>query len=293
MSWWAIDVRTAPERRNGMTAWLVARTGQAVEERDDGTLVTFAPDEAAAAALVTQLSQEVDATARTERRPLDSVDWSTQWREGLGSRRFGRLTVVPSWLPEASNADPHTVVLDPESAFGSGEHGSTRAALTLLEQLLRPGQLVLDLGSGSGILAIAAVKLGAARAIGIENDPEANRVAQRNADRNGVSDTVQLLEGDAGLLAPLAGPADLILSNILRHANTALLPAIAAALTPVGLAIFSGMEQSEAPEFRQALLDAGFTPIEETIDSGWWGVAARPFAALRAGFSRLSRPSRP
>ena len=293
MSWWAIDVRTAPERRNGMTAWLVARTGQAVEERDDGTLVTFAPDEAAAAALVTQLSQEVDATARTERRPLDSVDWSTQWREGLGSRRFGRLTVVPSWLPEASNADPHTVVLDPESAFGSGEHGSTRAALTLLEQLLRPGQLVLDLGSGSGILAIAAVKLGAARAIGIENDPEANRVAQRNADRNGVSDTVQLLEGDAGLLAPLAGPADLILSNILRHANTALLPAIAAALTPVGLAIFSGMEQSEAPEFRQALLDAGFTPIEETIDSGWWGVAARPFAALRAGFFRLSRPSRP
>jgi len=276
MSWWAIDVRTAPERRNGMTAWLVARTGQAVEERDDGTLVTFAPDEAAAAALVTQLGQEVDATARTERRPLDSVDWSTQWREGLGSRRFGRLTVVPSWLPEASNADPHTVVLDPESAFGSGEHGSTRAALTLLEQLLRPGQLVLDLGSGSGILAIAAVKLGAARAIGIENDPEANRVAQRNADRNGVSDTVQLLEGDAGLLAPLAGPADLILSNILRHANTALLPAIAAALTPVGLAIFSGMEQSEAPEFRQALRDAGFTPIEETIDSGWWGVAARP-----------------
>jgi len=276
MSWWAIDVRTAPERRNGMTAWLVARTGQAVEERDDGTLVTFAPDEAAAAALVTQLGQEVDATARTERRPLDSVDWSTQWREGLGSRRFGRLTVVPSWLPEASNADPHTVVLDPESAFGSGEHGSTRAALTLLEQLLRPGQLVLDLGSGSGILAIAAVKLGAARAIGIENDPEANRVAQRNADRNGVSDTVQLLEGDAGLLAPLAGPADLILSNILRHANTALLPAIAAALTPVGLAIFSGMEQSEAPEFRQALRDAGFTPSEETIDSGWWGVAARP-----------------
>lgn len=276
MSWWAIDVRTAPERRDGMTAWLVARTGHAVEERDDGTLVTFAPDEAAAEALVTQLGREVDATARTERRLLEPVDWSTGWRHGLGSRRFGRLTVVPSWLPEAETSDPHTVVLDPESAFGSGEHGSTRAALTLLEQLLLPGQLVLDLGSGSGILAIAAVKLGASRAIGIETDPEANRVASRNVARNGVAGRVDLLDGDAGILAPLLGPADLILSNILRTANTGLLPAIAVALAPGGLAIFSGMEQEEAPEFRPALIGAGYTLVRETVDSGWWGVAARP-----------------
>lgn len=276
MSWWAIDVRTAPERREGLTAWLVARTGHSVEERDDGTLVTFAPDEAAAAALVTQLGEEADATALTERRMLDAVDWSTGWRHGLGSRRFGRLTVVPSWLPEAGSADAHTVVLDPESAFGSGEHGSTRAALALLERLLRPGQRVLDLGSGSGILAIAAVKLGAARAIGIENDPEANPVAQRNAERNGVGDRVQILEGDAGVLAPLAGPADLILSNILRNANTLLLPAIAAALVPGGVAIFSGMEQSEAQEFRLALASAKYSIGQETVDAGWWAVAATP-----------------
>src|SRR4051812_30546023 len=162
MSWWAIDVRTPADRREVLGAWLVARTGHAVEERDDGTLVTFAPDEVSADALVTDLGREVDGAARTERRPLQPVDWSTQWREGLAARRFGRLTVVPSWQPEAATPDAHTVVLDPESAFGSGEHGSTRAALTLLEQLLLPGQLVLDLGSGSGILAIAAVKLGAA-----------------------------------------------------------------------------------------------------------------------------------
>ena len=77
------------------------------------------------------------------------------------------------------------VVLDPETAFGSGEHGSTRAALALLERQLRPGDRVLDLGSGSGILAIAAVKLGAARAIGIEIDAEANVVAVRNASGTG------------------------------------------------------------------------------------------------------------
>jgi ribosomal protein L11 methyltransferase len=275
MSWWAIDVRAAPDRRDGLSAWLVARTGHAVEVRDDGVLVTFAPDEASADALVGEIGREVGSSAQTERRQLDSVDWSTRWRDGLGPRHFGRLTVVPSWLPQAETVDPHTVILDPESAFGSGEHGSTRAALTLLEQLLAPGARVLDLGSGSGILAISAVKLGAARAIGIENDPEANVVAHRNAERNEVCEAVQFLEGDAGVLTPLAGPADLILSNILRTANSALLPAIATALAPGGYAIFSGMEQTEAAEFREALGVAGFSIVQETVDAGWWGVAAR------------------
>jgi ribosomal protein L11 methyltransferase len=273
MSWWAIDVRTAPERRGGLSAWLVARTGQAVEEQDDGTLVTFAPDEESAKALVAELEGTVDRFAQTVRRQLDPVDWSVGWRHGLSPRRFGRLTLVPSWLPEAATSDNHTVVLDPETAFGSGEHGSTRAALTLLEQLVQPGQRVLDLGSGSGVLAIAAVKLGAARAIGIEVDPEANEVATRNAERNGVGDNVRFLDGDAGILAVLVGPAEVILSNILRTANTALLPTVSEALAPNGVAIFSGMEQDEAPEFRQALDVAGFRQIQETVDAGWWGVA--------------------
>ena len=274
MSWWAIDVRPAAEQRDRMSAWLVARTGHAVEERDDGTLVTFAPDEPSAEALVAQLGREVDPSAQTQRRLLDSIDWSIRWRDGLGPRRFGRLTVVPSWAPEAGCPDQHTIVLDPESAFGSGEHGSTRAALTLLSRLLRPGDRVIDLGSGSGILAIAAIKLGAARAIGIEIDPEANEVASRNAARNGVSDRVEFLEGDAATLAQLVGPADLLLSNILRAVNTALLPVIVNALRPGGSAIFSGMEQPEAEEFRRTLTDAGFRLVQETLDAGWWGVAA-------------------
>jgi ribosomal protein L11 methyltransferase len=165
-------------------------------------------------------------------------------------------------------------VLDPESAFGSGEHGSTRAALTLLERHLRPGDRVLDLGSGSGILAIAAAKLGAASAVGIENDAEANPVARRNAERNGVRAAVDFLEGDAGDLAPLLGPADLLLSNILRLVNTALLPAIVAALRPGGLAIFSGMEELEAPLFRPVLETAGLVLRDEVTDTGWWAVAA-------------------
>ena len=274
MNWWAIDVRAPTEERQKMGAWLVARTGQAVEERDDGTLVAFAPDERAAAALIAELGRALVPPVETWSHPLETSDWSTRWREGLGPRQVGRLTIVPSWLPEAIQPDPLTIVLDPETAFGSGEHGSTRTALTLLGRLLQSGDRVLDLGSGSGILTIAAVKLGAASAIGIEIDPEANAVAVRNSERNAVANRVEFLEGDAAVLAPLVGPADLLLSNILRSTNSILLPVIHRALRPGGVAIFSGMEQAEADEFRGTLGQAGFAAFQETQDTGWWGVAA-------------------
>ncbi len=278
MSWWAIDVRPDPTRREQVGAWLVTRTGQAVEEREDGTLVTFAEDERAADALVSALTQALaagqHAPVGTSRRRLDKVDWATRWRDGLAPRRFGRLTVVPSWLAASADGSAATVVLDPETAFGSGEHGSTRAALTLLERQLLPALRVLDLGSGSGILAIAAAKLGAASAVGIEIDPEAVPVARRNAERNRGGALVEFIEGDAGDLGPLLGPADLVLSNILRRVNTALLPAILRALRPGGLAIFSGMETQEAADFGPVLAGAGFEVRDEVVDDGWWAVAA-------------------
>ena len=271
MTWWAVDVVAAPERRDAVGAWLVARTGHAIEERDDGTLVTFAEDERGADELVQALSDQQGA--RATRRPLDTVDWSLHWRDGIEPRHFGRLTVTPSWIPAPSEGV--SVVLDPESAFGSGEHGSTRAALALLERHLGAGDRVLDLGSGSGILAIAAVKLGAARATGIEVDDDANVIARANAARNGVASATAFLTGDAADLAPLLGPADLLLSNILRTVNTALLPAIGTSLRTAGIAIFSGMETAEAGLFRPELEPAGFDIIEELTDADWWAVAAR------------------
>ena len=271
MTWWALDVRPGQLSHDEVAAWLVTRTGQAVEERDDGTVVGFAPSEAAARSLEQELSgtfPELDISLRD----IEAVDWSTRWREGIQVRRLGRLTLAPSWL-QAPDADV-LVTIDPETAFGSGEHGSTRGALVLLDRFVRPGDRVLDLGTGSGILAIAAVKLGARQAIGIEIDGDSLPVAAANIDRNGVLGAVSLLHGDAGQLAPLCAPADLIVSNILRGPNIALLPVIAKALKPGGIAIFAGMEQPEASLFRPALVAAGFVERHDLVDAGWWSVAA-------------------
>jgi len=275
MSWWAVDVRIAPERRESVGAWLVARTGHAVEELADGTLVGFAEDEAAAEQLTAAVAGEAGGPVEVSCRRLNAGDWTSRWRDGLAPRRVGRITVSPSWGVADVEAPGPIVVVDPETAFGTGEHGSTRTALALLDRHLKTGDRVLDLGSGSGILAIAAVALGAARATGVELDVEANQIAAQNAVRNGVADRVEFLDGDAADLAPLLGPCELVLSNILRSVNVQLLPAIFAALAPAGTAIFAGMESPEAEIFRPVLNGAGFAIVDEVLDAGWWGVAAR------------------
>ena len=271
MTWWALDVQTAAASRDAVASWLVGRTGQAVEERDDGTVVGFAPSEAQARTVEHELSGAFPELS-ISLRDVEPVDWSTRWRDGIESRRLGRLTLSPSWI-EAPEAEI-SITLDPEMAFGSGEHGSTRGALVLLDRFVQPGDRVLDLGTGSGILAIAAVKLGARNAVGIEIDAEALPVAAANVERNGVAGAVTLLHGDAAELAPLCAPADLIVSNILRGPNVELLPVIAKTLRPGGTAIFAGMESRESDLFRAPLLMAGFVVRDEMVDAGWWAVAA-------------------
>ena len=105
MRWWAVDVRPREEDRERLSAWLVAQTGQAVEERADGTLVSFAAYEASATQLADAACAQA-AAVHTGIRPLEPVDWSTRWRDGLGARRFGRLTVAPSWAPSPATGGP-------------------------------------------------------------------------------------------------------------------------------------------------------------------------------------------
>ena len=270
MSWWALDIRAGSVEHDALAAWLVERTGQAVEEQDDGTIVTFAPDGDSADALTTAIAG-YDRKANISRRPLEDHDWSVRWREGLAPRHLGRLVIVPSWIPYSPAPHEVVVVIDPETAFGSGEHGSTRGALLLLERHLTPGDRVLDLGSGSGILTIAASRLGAESVIGIEIDAEAIPVAEKNAERNHVEGNTEFVTADAAI-APLLGPVDLVCSNILRIINEGLLPEIRMVLRPGGQAIFSGMLSSEAELFLPALADGGFSVVDQVVDEDWWAV---------------------
>jgi ribosomal protein L11 methyltransferase len=271
MTWWALDVKTAPASHDAVATWLVTKTGQAVEERDDGMVIGFAPTEEVARTIEHELAGAFPGLT-VALRDVEPVDWSTRWRDGISARKLGRLTLSPSWLDT-----PHTdifVTLDPETAFGSGEHGSTRGALVLLDRFVQQGDRVLDLGTGSGILAIAAVKLGADQAVGIEIDAEALPIAAANIERNAVTGRVALLHGDAAQLAPLCAPVDLVVSNILRGPNTELLPVIAKTLKPGGIAIFAGMESRESTMFRPVLYTGGYVVRDELVDAGWWAVAA-------------------
>lgn len=276
-SWWAIDVHVAqPEHTPALAEWLVGRTRQALEEKSDGSLVATVPDRESVDSLVSDLrSAWGSAVGQVTSRAVPDYDWSIKWREGLGPRHVGRITLVPSWVEVGALPEGPILTLDPESAFGSGEHGSTRAALLLLDRYLRGGDTVLDLGSGSGILSLAAAMLGAAKAVGIEVDADAIPVAQRNSERNGLTGRVSFLEGDAAGLAPLVGPAGIVVSNILRLANVALLPAIRDSLTQDGVAIFSGMETTESDVFTAELAAYDYQVMDEAVDDGWWAVAAR------------------
>ncbi|TFG54411.1 MAG: methyltransferase domain-containing protein [Gemmatimonadales bacterium] len=276
MSGWAIEVRVPPGSRAATAVRLVEWTDVAVEERPDGTLVSFAPTAAETETLLARLKEAVPSGLQTTCTHIETTDWLLRWRDGLAPRQIGRLTIVPSWLHPDTSPPERTVILDPGGAFGSGEHGSTRAALGLLERLVPPGAVVLDLGSGSGILAIAALAIGARQAIGIDVDEQAVEVAEANARRNGVAHAVSFLTGDARMLVPLLGPVDCVVANILRTVNTALLPIIHGSLRADGVAVFSGMEEEEAAEFLAALADARFDVVEQRTDDGWWAVAAKP-----------------
>jgi ribosomal protein L11 methyltransferase len=200
-----------------------------------------------------------------------AVDWTEGWKALIGAHTLGALDVVPPWL--ADGRDPaRTVVIDPGMAFGTGDHPTTRGVVRLMADAVRPGDVVADLGAGSAVLAIAAVKLGAARAAAIEFDPDAIGNAEENAARNGVADRVVVIEGDAGVLLPLVAPVRLVLANIISSVLTALLPAIADALAPGGDVILSGILWEERDHMLAVLSDGGWRVVAEDREDAWWSV---------------------
>jgi len=163
--------------------------------------------------------------------------------------------------------------LDPGAAFGTGQHETSRLCLGALEAHLRPRAHVIDLGTGSGILAIAAARLGAASVRAIDVDAEAVEVARENVARNGVSNVVMLAAGSLGVAwpwpEPAADSADCVVANISSAAVVALLPACVEALRPGGLWIGSGFLGTAAPVVEAAARAAGLRPLATTAEGEW------------------------
>lgn len=263
-----VTVRVLPGAQRERVAAALFRAGaQGLQELGE-SFVTQAPDPATAEALVCA-ALAVGPDVYVETAPLDDVDWSQRWKQSIRSHRLGRLTVAPPWL--ADNLDPATtIVVEPEMAFGTGEHATTRGVIRLMQSVVREGDRAADLGAGSAVLAIAAAKLGAAQVAAIEFDHDAIANAEANVRRNGVADRVTVIEGDAALLLPLVAPVRVLTANIISSVLLALLPAMARALTADGRAILSGILSSEQPDMQVALDDAGWLVEAEDEEDGWW-----------------------
>ena len=178
---------------------------------------------------------------------LEDKDWEREWMENFKPMRFGRrLWICPSWH-QAPDPDAVNVMLDPGLAFGTGSHATTALCLEWLDSQPLENKTVVDFGCGSGILAIAALKLGAARVIGIDIDPQALQASADNARRNHVADRLALYLPDQ---AP-AIEADVLVANILAEPLRQLQPAITALLRPGGRLALSGILAHQAADIRQ------------------------------------------
>ena len=197
---------------------------------------------------------------------VEQEDWQNGWRKYYHPMEIGRrLAVVPSW--QDYDTDRVKLLLDPGLAFGTGGHETTSLCLEALDELTAGGERVLDIGTGSGILAIAALKLGAASAEGVDIDPVAVRTACENAALNGVADRFVGLEGD--LSDKASGRYDIITANIVANAIIALASAVPALLAAGGRFIASGIIDSRADEVAAALTAAGLAPAVRREKRGW------------------------
>ena len=266
MNWLSVRVRPAASADAALGA-LFAMGSMGVHEAGAELVTHF--EETADGAAIAAAVRAADPGAEVTVTLIPAVDWSEQWKQGVRAHQLGPLAIVPPWLAEGR--DPATtIVIEPEMAFGTGEHETTRGVVRLLPSMIRAGDVVADLGAGSAVLAIAAAKLGAARVVAIELDPDAIANAEENVARNGVSHVVRVVQGDALLLLPLVAPARVVLANIISSVLRALLPAIAAALTPDGEAVLSGILAEERDDMLAFLADQGWTLLDEDREGQWW-----------------------
>lgn len=206
---------------------------------------------------------------RVAYRTIDEEDWAESWKRFFHPERVGRSIVVrPSWRDYDPRPGDRVLEIDPGMAFGTGTHPTTALCIQSMEDHLRPGDTVLDIGTGSGILAVSAVLLGAERALGVDNDPVAVEVAGGNRDRNGISpERLSFVSGD--LANRVRERFDLVVANILTDVILRLAPDVRRVTRPGGLFLCSGIIETRAEAVRRGLAAEGFAEIETRVREDW------------------------
>jgi len=212
-----------------------------------------------------------------EYRLVADEDWAEAWKAHYHPVRIGqRLLIQPRWLAPQARPGDLVITLDPGMAFGTGTHPTTQLCLEALEDLTQPGAKALDLGCGSGILAIAAARLGAAHVLALDIDPTAVRIAAENAAANGVADRITAQEGSLESLVGSARRFDLAAVNILARTIIAMCDNhLGDVVRPGGLAIFSGIIADQADDVEAALRRTGLEPYARRQQGDWVLIEAR------------------
>ena len=208
----------------------------------------------------------------------DGEDWQNSWKEHYGALAVGsRLIIKPSWveLEEGASEGRIVIELDPGIAFGTGYHPTTYTCMEALEELVQPGMRILDLGTGSGILTITALKLGAVAAVALDIDGQAVTAARQNFRRLRLQKQVTLAKGSVPHPTVLAATFDLAVANISARGVADRAPFILRALRPGGMFVASGMLATQRPEVDDAALALGFTPELEWPRDEWLTLAYR------------------
>lgn len=205
---------------------------------------------------------------------VEDEDWSVKWRSDFHPRRVGkRLIIAPTWHELTPNEAEILIRLDPGMAFGTGYHPTTEVSMKLLEKVIRKGDIVADIGTGSGILSIAAAKLGAKRVDAVDLDETVIPIATGNFQLNGVTRIVQPRQGDG--LNALCGTYHLIISNILSEVILPMIPHYSQFLNREGKVILSGFMEREANAVENALRANGFHSVVIRKLDSWVGISAK------------------
>lgn len=213
-----------------------------------------------------------------QRRTVNEEDWANAWKEYYYVTHIGqRLVIRPSWREYEPKEGEVMLTLDPGMAFGTGLHPTTRMCLEQLEKRVHSGMRVLDVGTGSGILAIAAAKLGAASVYAIDNSSVAVESARANAEMNGLSEPIQVVLGvlDEVEAARMAGQYDLVVANIIAHIIGSIAQQLAQTLAPDGLLVVSGIIEARRADAEQPLLAAGLELVEQCMIEDWLALVYR------------------